>query len=81
MEIDIRDFFSTETLESIDGVEDFIDIQQEFNKLPEREQKILYLRLLDYTQEEIGAIVGLTQRRIGQILQEISKRGFLMPQD
>jgi len=28
-----------------------------------------------HTQEEIGAIVGLTQRRIGQILQEISKRG------
>ncbi len=26
-----------------------------------------------HTQEEIGAIVGLTQRRIGQILQEISK--------
>lgn len=81
MEIDIRDFFSTETLESIDGVEDFIDIQQEFNKLPEREQKILYLRLLDYTQEEIGAIVGLSQRHIGRVLANMSKRGFLMAQD
>lgn len=81
MEIDIRDFFSTETLESIDGVEDFIDIQQEFNKLPEREQKILYLRLLDYTQEEIGAIVGLSQRHIGRVLANMSKSGFEMPQD
>jgi len=81
MEYDIRDFFTTESIESIDGIEDFVDIERAFNRLQEREKKIVYLRLSGYTQEEIGAIVGLTQRRIGQILQEISKSGFLMPQD
>ena len=81
MEYDIRDFFTTESLESIEGIEDFVDIERAFNKLPEREKKIFYLHLAGYTQDEIGVEIGITQRRVGQILQEISKTMPEMPQD
>ena len=81
MEYDIRDFFTTESLESIEGIEEFVDVEKAFNRLPERERKITYLHLAGYTMEEIGAETGLTKGRISQILQEIKQSGFQMPQD
>ena len=73
MEIDgyeIDDLFDSEDLES---VERKIDFERLLTTLSERDRKIAVLYAFGHTQEEIGAIVGLTQRRIGQILQEISK--------
>ena len=73
MEIDgyeIDDLFDSEDLES---VERKIDFERLLAALSERDRKIAVLYAFGHTQEEIGAIVGLTQRRIGQILQEISK--------
>jgi RNA polymerase sigma factor (sigma-70 family) len=81
MEYDIRDFFTTESLESIDGIEDFVDIERAFNRLPEREKKIVYLRLSGYTQEEIGAIIGVTHQHISRILAKMCKTIPEMAQD
>ena len=75
MEIDgyeIDDLFDSEDMESA-GLK--IDFERLLAALSERDRKIAVLYAFGHTQEEIGAIVGLTQRRIGQILQEISKRG------
>ena len=66
----IDDLFDSEDLES---VERKIDFERLLTTLSERDRKIAVLYAFGHTQEEIGAIVGLTQRRIGQILQEISK--------
>ena len=79
MEIDgyeIDDLFDSEDLES---VERKIDFERLLTTLSERDRKIAVLYAFGHTQEEIGAIVGLTQRRIGQILQEISKMHAEMP--
>ena len=81
MKYDIRDFFTTESLESIEGIEDFVDIERAFNRLPEREKKIVYLRLSGFTQEEVGAEVGHSERQIRRILSEMSAFDDIMPQD
>jgi len=75
MEIDgyeIDDLFDSEDMES---VERKIDFERLLKRLSPRDRRIAVLYAFGHTQEEIGAKVGLTQRRIGQILQEISKRG------
>ena len=75
MEIDgyeIDDLFDSEDFES---VERKIDFERLLKRLSPRDRRIAVLYAFGHTQEEIGAKVGLTQRRIGQILQEISKRG------
>ena len=75
MEIDgyeIDDLFDSEDMESIELK---IDFERLLKRLSPRDKRIVYLYASGHTQEEIGAKVGLTQRRIGQILQEISKRG------
>ena len=73
MEIDgyeIDDLFDGEDFES---VERKIDFERLLKRLSPRDRRIAVLYAFGHTQAEIGAIVGLTQRRIGQILQEISK--------
>lgn len=73
MEIDgyeIDDLFDSEDFES---VERKIDFERLLKRLSPRDRRIAVLYAFGHTQEEVGAIVGLTQRRIGQILQEISK--------
>ena len=81
MEYEIRDFFSTQTLETIEGVEEYIDTKKAFDRLPERDKKVLYLRLLDYKQKEIAEETGLSVRTIRRILSNLSAFMFLMPQD
>ena len=68
---DIDDLFDSENLES---VERKVEFEQLLKRLSPRDRRIEVLYAFGHTQEEIGAIVGLSQRRIGQILQEISKR-------
>ena len=70
--MEISDLFDSESLESIERK---IDFERMLEGLKARDKRIVYLYASGLTQEEIGAKVGLTQRRIGQILQEISKRG------
>ena len=69
--MEISDLFGTEDFDSIDRK---IEFERMLAKLSARDKRIVYLYASGHTQEEIGAIVGLSQRRIGQILQEISKR-------
>lgn len=69
MEID--DLFDSENLES---VERMIDFERVLADMSERDQRIVALYAYGYTQAEIGVEIGLTQRRVGQILHEISKR-------
>ena len=70
---DIRDLFTTESLESVEGVETLIEIEKFIEKWPLREKQILYLTACGHTQAEIGEIVGLTGQRVGQILAIFSK--------
>ena len=71
---EIDDLFDSEDMESA-GLK--IDFERLLAALSERDRKIAVLYAFGHTQEEIGAIVGLTQRRIGQILQEVSKSAEL----
>ena len=75
MEIDgyeIDDLFDSEDLESIELK---IDFERLLAALSERDRKIAVLYAFGHTQEEIGAIVGLCDQRISQILANIKKRG------
>src|SRR5690606_9382431 len=57
------------------GVENRIDVERAIGRLTFREATVLYVwAVCEKTQEEIGDIVGLSQRRIGQIIQNISKK-------
>ena len=69
--MEISDLFDCESLES---VERKIDFERMLEGLKARDRRIVYLYAFGHTQEEIGTIVGLSQRRIGQILQETSKK-------
>ena len=69
--MEISDLFDSESLESIERK---IDFERMLEGLKARDKRIVALYASGHTQEEIGVAVGLSQRRIGQILQEISKR-------
>lgn len=72
---EIDDLFDSEDLES---VERKIDFERLLTTLSERDRKIAVLYAFGHTQEEIGAIVGLSQRHIGRVLEKMSKRGELL---
>lgn len=74
---DLKDLFSTESLESIEGVDSLIEIEQLTKCLPAREKRILYLYACGHTQAEIAEVMGLTQQRICQILANICKNPTL----
>jgi RNA polymerase sigma factor (sigma-70 family) len=59
---------------SIESVERKLDIEQALNKLDEREREILSLSLYGYSQQEIGARVGYSQRNISNVLEKIAKQ-------
>ena len=68
---DIDDLFDSKDLESIERK---VEYERMLRQLSPRDRRIELLHAFGYTQEEIARMAGLTQRRIGQILQEISKR-------
>lgn len=70
--IDIRDLFTTESLESVEGVETLIEIERFIGKWPLREKQILYLMACGHTQAEIGEMVGLSDRQVRRILRKMS---------
>lgn len=57
------------------GVENKIDVERAMGRLSRREAAVLYLWVTGYTQEEIGEAMGVSQQRISQILENISKSG------
>lgn len=67
----IDDLFGCEDLESIERK---VDFERMLAALSERDRRVVWLYAQGYTQVEIGAAVGVSQRRAGQILQAISKR-------
>ncbi len=71
-EIDIRDLLTTESLESVDGVETLVEIEKFIEKWPLREKQILYLMACGHTQVEIGEMVGLSDRQVRRILRKMS---------
>ena len=75
--MELSDLFGTDEA----SVDRKIEFERIVEGLKARDKRIVYLYASGCTQEEIGAIVGLTQRRIGQILQEISKSTTETPQD
>ena len=75
MEIDgyeIDDLFDSEDMESA-GLK--IDFERLLTTLSERDRKIAVLYAFGHTQEEIGAIMGLSQPTIHRVLANIYKRG------
>lgn len=71
--MEIADLFGCEELESIERK---IDFERMLASLSERDQKVICLYAEGRTQAEIGAVLGLSQRRIGQIIQNISKKAL-----
>ena len=69
---EIDDLFDSEDMESIERK---IDFERLLSTLSERDRKIAVLYAFGHTQEEIGAIVGVTKGRVCQILANIRKRG------
>ena len=66
----IDDLFDSEDMESIERK---IDFERLLTTLSERDRKIAVLYAFGHTQAEIGAIVGLSQRHIGRVLEKMSK--------
>lgn len=62
------------TENSIEGVDNKLDIQQALEKLTERERLILSLRLYGATLDEIGNQVGYSASQVCRILQNLQKR-------
>lgn len=69
---EIDDLFDSEDMESA-GLK--IDFERLLAALSERDRKIAVLYAFGHTQEEVGAIMGLCDQRISQILANIRKRG------
>lgn len=64
---EIDDLFDSEDLESIERK---IDFEQLLSTLSERDRRIAVLYAFGHTQEEIGAIMGLSQQMVGRRLRE-----------
>mgnify|MGYP001377366991 CR=1 FL=1 len=57
------------------GVENRIDVERAIGRLTFREATVLYLwAVCEKSQEEIGDIIGLSQRHVGRILAKMSKK-------
>ena len=67
---EIDDLFDSEDMESIERK---IDFERLLTTLSERDRKIAVLYAFGHTQEEIGAIAGVCDQRISQILANIRK--------
>ena len=75
MEIDgyeIDDLFDSEDSESIELK---IDFERLLKRLSPRDRRIAVLYAFGHTQEEVGAIVGLSQPTIHRVLANMNKRG------
>ena len=75
MEIDgyeIDDLFDSEDMESIELK---IDFERLLKRLSPRDRRIAVLYAFGHTQEEVGAIVGLSQPTIHRVLANMNKRG------
>lgn len=68
--MNISDFISHE------NIDDKIDAEQVIGRLTHIERAVLYLFVTGHSQAEIGAIIGYSQQRIGQILANISKKAL-----
>ena len=62
------------TENSIEGVDNKLDIQQALEKLTERERLILSLRLYGATLDEIGDRVGYSASQVCRILANMQKQ-------
>ena len=71
---EIDDLFDSEDFES---VERKIDFERLLKRLSPRDRRIAVLYAFGHTQEEVGAIVGLTKGRICQILADIKQSAEL----
>lgn len=61
--------------DDMDGVENRIDVERAIGSLTFREATVLYLwAMCEKSQAEIGEIIGLSQRHVGRILANMSKR-------
>lgn len=57
------------------GVETKIDLEQAIGRLTFREATVLYLwAMCEYSQAEVGEIVGLSQRHVWRILEGIKNK-------
>ena len=79
--IDFDGLLKGANAESVDALDALIDAVAYAKSLPEREQKILMLFCEGYTQEEIGARVGVTKGRICQILTAIKQKAQILAID
>ena len=69
---EIDDLFDSEDMES---VERKIDFERLLTTLSERDRRIAVLYAFGHTQEEIGAIVGISHQHISRVLANMCKRG------
>ncbi len=69
--MEISDLFGTEDFDSIDRK---IEFERMLEELSARDKRIVYLYASGHTQEEIGAIVGLSQPTIHRVLANMNKR-------
>ena len=61
--------------DDMDGVENRIDVERAIGRLTFREATVLYLwAMCEKSQAEIGEIIGLSQRHVGRILANMSKK-------
>lgn len=57
------------------SVDNRIDLERAIGRLTFREATVLYLwAVCEKSQEEIGGIIGLSQRHVGRILENMSKK-------
>ena len=57
------------------GAETRIDLEQAIGRLTFREAAVLYLwAMCEYSQAEVGEIVGLSQSQICRILEKMHKK-------
>ena len=69
--MEISDLFDSESLESIERK---IDFERMLEGLKARDKRIVALYASGHTQEEIGAIVGLSHQHVSRVLANMCKR-------
>ena len=69
--MDLNELFDNENIESVEAR---LDLERQLRELSARDAGIVYLWACGYTQAEIAAKYGLSQRHIGRILAKMSKK-------
>jgi len=63
----------------LEAIDDLVDVGRAVTRLTDRQREVLALTVAGWTQEEIGAELGVTQQVVGEHLAKVRELVLQLP--